>query len=76
MHLLKTQRCPLAGRQTFLERNLYMRSYVKEFEERLITLFERKAQEFTKFAEERPQTSMVANQLADLYRDLAELMRK
>jgi hypothetical protein len=53
-----------------------MRSYVKEFEERLITLFERKAQEFTKFAEERPQTSMVANQLADLYRDLAELMRK
>jgi hypothetical protein len=53
-----------------------MRPYVKEFEERLITLFERKAEEFTKFAEERPQTRMVANQLADLYRDLVELMRK
>lgn len=53
-----------------------MRPYVKEFEERLIDLFERKAQEFTRFAEERPQTRIVANQLADLYRDLAEVMRK
>lgn len=39
-------------------------------------MFERKAEEFTRFAEEQPRTKLVASQLADLYRDLAEIMRK
>jgi hypothetical protein len=53
-----------------------MRPYIKEFEERLRGMFERKAEEFTRFAEEQPRTKLVASQLADLYRDLAEIMRK
>lgn len=53
-----------------------MRPYVKEFEERLLALFERKAEEFSRFAEEQPRTKVVASQLADLYRDLAQIMRK
>jgi hypothetical protein len=53
-----------------------MRPYVKEFEERLLVLFEKKAEEFTKFAEEQPRAQMVASQLADLYRDLAQIMRQ
>ena len=53
-----------------------MSPYVKEFEERLHQMFEKKAEEFTKFAAEQPRTAMVASQLADLYRDLAQIMRK
>jgi hypothetical protein len=53
-----------------------MRPYVREFEERLLVLFEKKAEEFTRFAEEQPRTKLVASQLADLYRDLAQIMRK
>lgn len=53
-----------------------MKPYVKSFEERLIGLFERKAEEFSRFAEERPQTAVVTTQLAGLYKDLAESMRK
>jgi hypothetical protein len=53
-----------------------MNPYVKEFEDRLRNTFEKKAEEFSKFAEEQPRTAMVASQLADLYRDLAQIMRK
>ena len=53
-----------------------MRPYIKEFEERLLVLFEKKAEEFSKFAEDQPRAQMVATQLADLYRDLADVMRK
>lgn len=53
-----------------------MSPYVREFEERLRGMFEKKAEEFTKFAEQQPRTAMVASQLADLYRDLAQIMRK
>jgi hypothetical protein len=53
-----------------------MQPYVKSFEERLTVLFERKAEEFSRFAEESPQTAIVTSQLAGLYRDLAESMRK
>jgi hypothetical protein len=53
-----------------------MRPYVREFEERLRNLFEKKAEEFSRFAEEQPRAKMVANQLADLYRDLAQIMRQ
>lgn len=53
-----------------------MSPYVREFEERLRGIFERKAEEFSKYAEEQPKTAMVASQIADLYRDLAQIMRK
>ncbi len=53
-----------------------MSPYVLEFEERLRGIFERKAEEFSKFAEEQPKAAMVAEQIADLYRDLAQIMRK
>lgn len=53
-----------------------MKPYVKSFEERLTVHFERKAEEFHRFAEERPQTAVVTIQLAGLYRDLAESMRR
>ena len=53
-----------------------MRPYIKEFDERLRGMFEKKAEEFSKYAEEQPRTAMVASQLADLYKDLAQIMRK
>ncbi|MFN8657013.1 MAG: hypothetical protein U0105_11800 [Candidatus Obscuribacterales bacterium] len=53
-----------------------MKPYVKSFEDRLIGIFEQKAEEFSRFAEERPQTAIVTNQLAGLYRDLVASMRK
>lgn len=53
-----------------------MNPYVREFEERLRGQFEKKAEEFSKYAVEQPRTAMVANQLADLYKDLAQIMRK
>lgn len=53
-----------------------MRPYIKEFDERLRGMFEKKAEEFTRFAEEQPRTKIVAAQLADLYRDLAQIVRK
>jgi hypothetical protein len=53
-----------------------MSPHIKEFEERLRGIFERKAEEFSKYAEEQPRTAVVASQIADLYRDLAQIMRK
>ena len=53
-----------------------MKPYVKNFEDRLAGLFERKAAEFTRYSEEQPSTAMVTRQLADLYKDLLALMRK
>jgi hypothetical protein len=50
--------------------------YIQEFEQRLLGLFERKAEEFTRYAEEQPNTAIVTTQLAGLYKDLAEAMRK
>jgi hypothetical protein len=53
-----------------------MNTHIKLFEERLIGIFERKAEEFSKYAEERPDTAIVTAELANLYKDLAEAMRK
>ena len=50
--------------------------YIKEFEQRLLGLFERKAAEFSRYAEEQPNTAVVTAQLACLYKDLAEAMRR
>lgn len=53
-----------------------MRPYVKSFEDRLACLFERKAEEFSNYASDKPSTMMVTKQLADLYKDLATMMRR
>jgi hypothetical protein len=49
-----------------------MKDLMQAFDDRLRGLFENKAAEFAKYAEEEPTTSAVTAQLAGLYRDLAE----
>jgi len=49
--------------------------HIQNFNTRLIGIFETKAEEFTKFSLENPTTAPVAAQLADLYSDLAKLMK-
>ena len=49
--------------------------YVQQFQQRLIGLFESKAQEFTKYSEEDASTAPVAAQLAGLYTDLVAVMK-
>ncbi len=51
-----------------------MNNHVQAFEERLRALFQKKAAEFKRFAEEEPSTAIVTGQLAGLYKDLAEAM--
>jgi hypothetical protein len=53
-----------------------MRPYIREFEERLRGIFEKKAEEFSRYAEEQPRTAIVTAQLATLYKELAESMTK
>ncbi len=53
-----------------------MSPHVKSFENRLAGLFERKAEEFAKYSAEQPSTAVVTRQLADLYRDLVNVMRR
>ena len=52
-----------------------MNEYIQPFEQRLIGLFESKAQEFTKYSEEDAFTAPVAAQLAGLYAELVEVMK-
>jgi hypothetical protein len=49
-----------------------MSNYIQAFEERLLTLFQRKAAEFTRYAEDEPRTALITTQLAGLYQDLIE----
>jgi hypothetical protein len=49
-----------------------MKDLIQAFEDRLRGLFESKAAEFAKYAEEEPTSAVVTIQLAGLYRDLAE----
>lgn len=53
-----------------------MNPHVKNFDDRLLSLFEKRAQEFVRFSEEQPRTARVARQLADLYMDLANLIKR
>jgi hypothetical protein len=53
-----------------------MRPYIKTFEDRLAGHFDRKAEEFSNYSSDKPSTMMVTKQLADLYKDLANIMRK
>lgn len=53
-----------------------MPQHMKNFEDRLAGLFERKAAEFNRYSEEQPATAIVTRQLAELYRELALTMRR
>ncbi len=55
--------------------SLSMNEYVKNFHQRLIGIFETKAEEFAKHSEEHPATAPVTAQLAGLYSDLVQIMR-
>ena len=52
-----------------------MNEQFQAFQQRLIGLFERKAQEFTQYSEEDVSSAPVAAQLAGLYTELVEVMR-
>jgi hypothetical protein len=52
-----------------------MNDHIVQFEQRLIGLFERKAQEFAKYSEEDASSAPVAAQLAGLYSELVQVMK-
>jgi hypothetical protein len=52
-----------------------MNDHVRQFEQRLIGLFELKAQEFKKYSEEDASSAVVAAQLAGLYSELVQVMK-
>jgi hypothetical protein len=49
--------------------------HIEAFQQRLIGLFESKAQEFTRYSQEDAVSAPVAAQLAGLYSELVEVMR-
>lgn len=53
-----------------------MNPHVKRLEDRLAGIFERKAEEFSRYTADRPSTQMVAKQIAEMYKDLALVMRR
>lgn len=59
----------------FLERKYQMNEHIQEFHNRLLCLFESKAEEFAKYSQEDAHTGPVAAQLAGLYTDLVEVMK-
>ena len=52
-----------------------MNKQIQEFNQRLICLFESKAEEFAKYSEEDGTSAPVAAQIAGLYTELAEVMK-
>lgn len=53
-----------------------MNHHAKNFENRLLAIFEKRAEEFGRYSQEQPNTARVARQIADIYRDLAALMSR
>jgi hypothetical protein len=53
-----------------------MKDLIQAFEDRLRHLFEGKAAEFTRYAEEEPASAQVTKQLAVIYKDLADVMNR
>ncbi len=51
-----------------------MSNYIQAFDDRLRNLFQIKAAEFTRYAEEEPGTALITTQLAGLYQDLIEAL--
>ncbi|MBS1955906.1 MAG: hypothetical protein JST89_17105 [Cyanobacteria bacterium SZAS-4] len=53
-----------------------MNEHVKNFNQRLISVFETKAEEFTKHSQENPLTSSITAEIAGMYTDLVEVMKR
>ncbi|HEY9786714.1 MAG TPA: hypothetical protein V6D17_15030 [Candidatus Obscuribacterales bacterium] len=53
-----------------------MNDQIQKFNQRLLGMFERKAEEFTRYSEEDTPSASVAAQIAGLYTELAELVRQ
>jgi len=53
----------------------YAANRVAKFHEKLIGLFETKAEEFAKRSEDNPAIANVTSEIAGLYQDLAKVMR-
>lgn len=51
-----------------------MNDHIEAFQSRLRKIFENKAEEFHRYAEENPATAPVTSQLEGLYNDLARVM--
>jgi hypothetical protein len=52
-----------------------MNDYIQKFQDKLIGIFETKADEFNKRTEENPAIANVTAEIAGLYQDLARVMR-
>ncbi|HEY9714660.1 MAG TPA: hypothetical protein V6C72_14430 [Chroococcales cyanobacterium] len=50
--------------------------YIQRFNQNLLGIFEAKAAEFVKHSQDNPITSAVTAELAGLYSDLAEIMKR
>lgn len=53
-----------------------MNDHINNFNQKLLGMFERKAEEFTRYSEEDNPSAAVAAQIAGLYTELADLMRQ
>jgi hypothetical protein len=53
-----------------------MNEHVKNFNQRLIGIFELKAEEFTKHSQDNPLTSKITAEIAGMYSDLVEIMKR
>ncbi len=51
-----------------------MNKHAELLQDRLRQLFENKATEFVKFAQDNPNTAVVTSQIAEMYTDLARVM--
>lgn len=54
--------------------NFTMNKHAELLQDRLRQLFENKATEFVKFAQDNPNTAVVTSQIAEMYTDLARVM--
>lgn len=53
-----------------------MNEHAEALKARLTQIFETKAEEFSRYSEDNPQTAIVTTQLAGLYEDLVQVMQR
>ncbi|MBC7996515.1 MAG: hypothetical protein IAF58_01130 [Leptolyngbya sp.] len=53
-----------------------MNDHILNFNQRLLGVFEKKAEEFTRYSQEESASAIVAAQIAGLYSELADLVKQ
>jgi len=53
-----------------------MNDHILNFNQRLLGMFERKAEEFKRYSQEENSSATVAAQIAGMYSELAELVKQ